>query len=179
MKKTLESISEHVHAFYTTGSYSIQNNIIDLYSELPDVVLEDSNGNGYKLELKYSKDISTNEIPCMLCIYQHGHPTNREMLIRDSFVWKNDQISISSVFLNTNFPLSKVLVITIHDEDFEEWHASVYKFFVQHYVNFNSATEAYEFDITMLTEFINGTATLPNGNEEPRTVGGGVLEPVI
>ncbi|WP_299104347.1 hypothetical protein [uncultured Tenacibaculum sp.] len=124
-----------------------------------------------------SYDISNDFIPCMLSVYKHGHPTHREKIIGDNLNWDRQTLTLDSIFNCTDFSCEKILVITVHDEDFEDWHINVYRFFVQHHVDFNTSTNEFECDIDLLQDFIGGKSDVSLIEEEPRTVGGGVLDP--
>lgn len=166
----------HKQPFYSTGTYSIKENTIDLATEIPNVELS-YKGNSHKLGLKHYYDISSDSIPCMLAIYSHGHPTDREKLPIKDLDWDKKTLKLDNVFKSSNFPQSKILVITLHDEDFEDEHKAIYRFFVKHHVIFDANSKTYDLDIKSLQEFINGKLKNYTSNEEPRTVGGGVIDP--
>jgi len=168
--------SIHKQTFSSTGTYSIEQNSIELATEIPMVTLSHS-GKNHSLGLKGCIDISSKRVPCMLSIYAHGHPTDRRKLPAENLVWDKKSLSLNSIFDDTNFPENKILVISVHDEDFEDWHSHIYRFFVQHHVSFNGTLQEYDCDIKSLQEFINGKFIDFASEEEPRTVGGGVLDP--
>ena len=168
--------SAHKQIFCSRGIYSIDNNKIEITTEIPQITLTDS-GNNYNLTLKECYDISSESIPCMLALYSHGHPTNREKLAFANLDWDRKSIDLNSVFKATNFPQDKILVITLHDEDFEEGNIEIYRFFVKHHVTFNSTSKIYERDMELLQKFITGNVINEIEHEEPRSVCGGVLDP--
>jgi len=168
----------HKQTFYTRGTYSTQNNEIKMYTDIPEVTLSES-GNDYTLKLKNCYDISTKTIPCILVVYSHGHPTDRSKLEAENTVWDENILPLNSVFENTEFPLKKIFVITLHDEDFQEWHTEIYRFYVQHHVSFNADTDKFIYDLEILQHFIAGKPIQIQVNEEPKTAGGGVIDPII
>ncbi|WP_299884323.1 hypothetical protein [uncultured Lacinutrix sp.] len=172
--KSLET-SAHKQLFYTRGSYSIEKNKIDIATEIPQITLTNS-GKDYRLELKQCYDISSESIPCFLAIYSHGHPTDRKKLAFENLDWNRDTLELDSIFKVASFTNEKILVITLHDEDFEDSNIEIYRFFVKHHVTFNSNSKEYECDMELLQKFVAG---IPANiiEEEPRTVGGGVLHP--
>ncbi len=168
----------HKQTFYTRGTYSTQNNEIKMYTDIPEVTLSES-GNDYNLKLKNCYDISTKTIPCILVVYSHGHPTDRSKLEADNTKWDENTLALDSVFENTEFPLKKIFAITLHDEDFDEWHTNIYRFYVQHHVSFNADTDKFIYDLEILQHFIAGKPIQIQVNEEPKTAGGGVIDPII
>lgn len=177
MEKITPKSSEHVQTFSSTGTYSITKNSISLFTEIPKVELIDHGKNTYSLQHRGCYNISTPSITCMLNVYTHGHPTNREKLIPQIMEWDSQELTFTSVFEEGKSMTSKILVITVHDEDFEEWQKHVYRFFIQNHVSYDPIKEVYEIDIKVLQEFLNGTYINTSAEEEPRTVGGGVLDP--
>ncbi|WP_422104167.1 hypothetical protein [Winogradskyella sp.] len=177
MKETTLKSPEHVRTFYSTGNYSIENKTVEMFTEIPKVILSDENGKTYSLAQVKRYDISTTNISCMLSIYAHGHPTNREKLASENMIWDKNQFPLDEVFSNFDFSNNKILVITVHDEDFEQWHKDVYRFFVQNHVSYDAKSEEYIFNLEELQEFINGSFKDVNPKEEPKTVAGGVLDP--
>jgi hypothetical protein len=177
MKESTLKSPEHVRTFYSTGNYSVKNNKIEMFTEIPDVNLIDEKGQTYYLSQKERYNISSENIPCLLCVYKHNHPTDRRKLISENMIWDKNQFSLEEVFSNFKFIIHKILVITVHDEDFEEWHKEVYKFFVQNHVSYNLKLEEYILNLKDLKEFINGSFKSVEFEEEPKTVAGGVLDP--
>lgn len=177
MENTTMKNPEHVSTFYSTGNYSVQNNLIEMYTEIPKIELFDADGKIYTLSQKHCYDISTKSITCLLNIYGHGHPTERTKVRMENRVWDKNQLGLRDVFPNKDFQNEPILVITVHDEDFEEWHTAVYKFYVQNHVSYDDKSKEYEFDIQTLQEFIDGPFVQIQVEEEPRTVSGGVLDP--
>jgi hypothetical protein len=176
-KMTPLKTSEHKQTFYSRGTYCTKNNTIEIATEIPIIALSDS-GNEYSLKLGNCYDISSKDIPCMLAIYSHGHPTERRKLATENLDWDRQTRRLDSVFNHTRFSNDKILVITVHDEDFEDWHKAIYRFFVQHHVSFNASSKDYDYDIKLLQDFIAGKyVNITEQEEEPRTVGGGVLDP--
>ncbi|MDY8134681.1 hypothetical protein [Aquimarina sp. 2201CG5-10] len=176
-KKTSLETPEHKQTFYSRGTYCTKNNAIEIATEIPMVALSDS-GNEYSLKLRNCYDISSKDVPCMLTIYSHGHPTDRRKLATENLDWDRQTLDLDSVFDHTSFPNDKILVITVHDEGFEDWHKAIYRFFVQHHVSFNTSSKDYDYDIKLLQDFIAGKyINITEQEEEPRTVGGGVLDP--
>lgn len=168
----------HKQTFYTTGTYCIQNNELKMSTDIPEVTLTDS-GTEYNLKLQNCYDISTASIPCILVVYSHGHPTNRNKLEAESTKWDENIRPLNSVFKNTNFPIQRILAITLHDEDFEEWHTEIYRFYVEHHVSFNADTNKFVYDLEILQHFIAGKPIQIQVNEEPKTAGGGVIDPFV
>jgi hypothetical protein len=169
--------AQHVKNFYSFGTYSIEKNELVINTEVPDVTITGEGGKLHSLELQSCFDISSNEIPCIFTLFKHNHPTNREKLPSKNTVWQVNKKKLSDVFLSTNFPKSKILVITMHDEDFEEWHLGAYRLFVERHVTFDESSNSYNDNIQALSEFIDGASSQKNVKEEPRTVSGGVLDP--
>lgn len=169
--------SAHKQTFYTRGTYCTQNNELKLYTNIPEVTLSDSE-NDYNLKLKNCYDVSTKTIPCMLLVYSHGHPTDRDKLEAENTKWDENIRPLDSVFKNTSFPQEKIFVITLHDEDFDEWHTNIYRFYMQHHVSFNADTNKYIYDLEILQHFIAGKSIQIQVNEEPKTAGGGVIDPI-
>lgn len=170
--------TEHKQTFYTRGTYCTKDNKLMMRTDIPEVTLEHE-GNEYNLKLKDCYDISTASIPCILIVYSHGHPTNRNKLEAESTKWDEDTRTLDSVFENTEFPLKKIFAITLHDEDFEEWHKDIYRFYVQHHVSFNTDTNKYIYDLEILQHFIAGKPIQIQVDEEPKTAGGGVIDPLV
>lgn len=168
--------SKYKQTFYSQGTYSKEKNEINLSTEIPMINLSDSQ-NTYELTLRNSYDISSKSTPCMLVIYSHGHPTHRNKLESEGLNWDEKTLPLNSVFQSTEFTKEKILVITLHDEDFEEWHIAVYRFFVEHHVSFNSDENDYFYDLEILENFIAGESTEIRIDEEPKTVGGGTIDP--
>lgn len=168
----------HKQTFYTTGTYCTQKNELKMHTDIPDVILSDSE-NEYNLKLKNCYDISTSSIPCILIVYSHGHPTDRTKLEAENTKWDENTRSLDAVFANTEFPLNKIFAITLHDEDFEEWNTEIYRFYVQHHVSFNADTNKYVYDLEILQHFIAGKPMQIQVNEEPKTAGGGVIDPFV
>ncbi len=177
MEKVLPKESQHVQAFFSKGTYSIEKDTLEFFTEIPNVQLSHSDGKSFKLQHLDCHDISTKNVPCMLSIFYHGHPTHRSKLPQENLFWEKKEMKLSKVFNKKGFPLDKILVITIHDEDFEKWHTEMYRFFVQNHVAYDKVKGEYIYDLNALQEFINGSGRVVNENEEPRTAGGGVLEP--
>lgn len=177
MEKSLSKQPEHVQTFFSKGTYSLKKNEFDLFTEIPSIELSNETGKKFKLEHNCCLNISTQKIPCILNIYCHNHPTNRRKLRANGMEWDKKTLKFSKVFTTFKFPLKKILVITVHDEDFEIWHTDVYRFFIQHHVSYDFKSEKFDLDLNVLQEFLNGSYVHINVNEEPRTVGGGVLEP--
>jgi hypothetical protein len=169
--------SYHVSTFYSTGNYSVENNVIELYTEIPSVELSDTSGKSYSLSLTRYYDISIKPVTCLLCIYGHGHPTDRTKLPMENRQWDKNELNLKEVFPEKEFQGERILVITVHDEDFEDWHQEVYKFYVQHHVTYDDKLNEFDFDIHPLQEFINGSFVHIQVEEKPRTVGGGVIDP--
>ena len=174
-KRSLNALV-HKQIFCSKGTYSIKKNTIDIATEIPQITLSDSK-NDYNLKLKKSFDISSKNIPCMFLIYSHGHPTDRRKLAFENLDWDRKSLPLDSVFKHTNFPQDKILVITLHDEDFEDCHIEIYRFFVQYHVIFNSESKEYECDMELLQKFVAGKLIDVVDLEEPRTIGGGVIDP--
>lgn len=170
--------SEHKQTFETKGTYCKTHNELKINTELPEVPFQEE-GKEYVLELKNCYDISNNQIPCMLLVYSHGHPTDRSRLEAVNMNWDRKTLPLDSVFNHTDFPQEKIFVITLHDEDFEEWHTAIYKFYVQHHVLYDTDTKKYVYDLEILQHFIAGKPTNTIENEEPKTAGGGVIDPII
>lgn len=168
--------SAHKQIFCSNGNYSIATNKIELKTKIPQINLSDS-GNNYSLALKKRYDISSENTPCMLVVYSHGHPTNRSKLTSENLGTDENTFSLDSVFKHTNFPQDKILVITLHDEDFEDSHLEIYRFFVENHVIFNPESRIYERDMELLQRFIAGKNIEVVETEEPRSVCGGVLDP--
>ncbi|WP_025663183.1 hypothetical protein [Aquimarina megaterium] len=169
--------SEHKQTFYSRGTYCTKNNAIEIATEIPIIDLSESE-NVYSLKLRNCYDISSKNISCMLTIYKHGHPTDRRKLATENLDWDRETLSLDSVFNHTRFPNNKILVITVHDEDFEDWHIHIYRFFVQHHVSFDTSLKDYDYNLKLLQDFIVGkSVNITEEEEEPRTVGGGVLDP--
>lgn len=177
MEKITPQNSEHVQTFCSTGTYSIINNSISLFTEIPKIQLKGIGDKVHALTHKCCYDISTSAITCMLNVYSHGHPTNRKKLVVENMHWDPQELVFTSIFKNGQSKTSKILVITVHDEDFQEWQKHVYRFFIQNHVSYDFKTETYDIDVKVLQEFLNGPYTNLLVNEEPRTVGGGVLDP--
>ncbi|MBC8753926.1 hypothetical protein H2O64_04540 [Kordia sp. YSTF-M3] len=169
--------SEHKQTFYTRGTYCTQNNEIKMRTDIPEITLSES-GNDYNLEFKDCYDISSENTPCILIVYSHGHPTDRNRLVAESSIWDENTRPLDSVFENTDFPQEKIFVITLHDEDFDEWHTDIYRFYTQHHVSFNADTKKYVYDLEILQHFIAGKSIHIQVNEEPKTAGGGVIDPI-
>ena len=167
--------SAHKQLFYSKGTYSIEENNVEIATEMPQITLTDS-GNDYSLELKQCYDISSKNNPCLLALYSHGHPTDRRKLAFENLDWNRNTLQLDSIFKATDFSNEKILIITLHDEDFEDSNIEIYRFFVQQHVTFNSDSSEYECDMELLQKFVAGK---PEDiiEEEPRTVGGGVLHP--
>ncbi|WP_430412133.1 hypothetical protein [Kordia sp.] len=178
METELPRNPEHVQTFLCAGHYSIEKNEIELSTEIPSIALLDNEENSYILKHEECFDISTERIPCMLSVYAHGHPTHRRKLRFENMRWDKSKLEFNKTFIDFQFSARKILVITVHDEDFEDWHASIYKFFVQNYVTYDDKQDKYNLDINILQEFINGPYVDIKPNEEPRTVGGGVIDPI-
>ena len=178
METELPRKSEHVQTFFCMGHYSIENNKMELSTEVPSIRLSDNEENSYILKHINCFDISTETIPCILSVYAHGHPTHRSKLRFENMHWDKCELEFNKVFIEFEFSIHKILVITVHDEDFENWHTSIYKFFVQNYVTYDYKEDKYNLDINALQEFINGPHIDTKPNEEPRTVGGGVIDPI-
>lgn len=132
MEKLVSKQPEHVQTFFSKGTYSLKKNEFDLFTEIPSIEL--SNEIGKKIKLQHSRclNISTQKIPCILNVYCHNHPIHRRKLQSGNTEWDKKTFKFSEVFTTFKFPLTKILVITVHDEDFEDWHTNVYRFFVQH-----------------------------------------------
>ncbi len=173
---TTSKASAHKQTFYSKGTYSIEKNAIEIATKIPVVELSDSE-NTYSLNLRNTYDISSEDIPCLLAIYSHGHPTDRRKLTVGNLDWDRQTLFLDSVFNHTSFPQDKILVITVHDEDFKDWHIAIYRFFVQHHVSFDTLSKDYNYNIELLQQFIGGEPFDIIIEEEPRTVGGGVLDP--
>jgi len=169
--------AQHVKSFYSFGTYSIEKDELVVNTEIPNITIEGEGDMIYRLELQACFDISSEEIPCLFLLFKHNHPTNREKLPSENIVWKENKRKLSDVFLSTDFPKSKILVITMHDEDFEEWHLGAYKLFIERHVTFDESSAKYNDNLKTLREFIDGALSKTNVNEEPRTVSGGVLDP--
>lgn len=120
MEKITPQDSAHVQTFCSTGNYSITNNSISLFTEIPKIELVDTNEKIYTLAHKKCYDISTDNITCMLNVYTHGHPTSREKLVAENKQWDPQELTFSSIFKEGQTKTNKILVITVHDEDFEE-----------------------------------------------------------
>lgn len=177
MEKITPQNSEHVQAFCSTGTYSIINNSISLFTEIPKIELRGIGNKIHSLTHKCCHDISTAAITCLLNVYSHEHPTNREKLVSENMYWDPKELVFTSIFKNGESKTNKILVITVHDEDFQEWQKYVYRFFIQNHVSYDLKTETYDIDVKVLQEFLNGPYVDLLANEEPRTVGGGVLDP--
>jgi len=173
---TTSKASAHKQPFYSKGTYSIEKNSIEIATEIPMVELSDSE-NTYSLNFRDPYDISSENVPCLLAIYNHGHPTDRKKLTAENLDWDRQTLTLDSIFNQTSFPQDKILVITVHDEDFENWHIAIYRYFVQHHVAFDTSSQDYNYNIELLQEFIGGKPLNITIDEEPRTVGGGVLDP--
>lgn len=169
--------SNHKQTFYSRGTYNKEKNEIYLSTEIPMTSLSDSQ-NTYGLSMGNCYDISSESTPCMLVIYNHGHPTHRDKLPPENLDWDRKTLLLNSVFQNREFNKEKILVITLHDEDFDEWHIAVYRFFVENHVSFDLAENDYFYDLEILEDFIAGKSTEIRIDEEPRTVGGGTIDPV-
>lgn len=168
--------SAHKQTFYSRGTYSVEKNEIFLATEIPKILILEGE-NTYSLKLKNCYNISSSTIPCMLVVYSHGHPTNREKLPSENLDWDRKTLQLDSVFEHTEFPQEKILVITLHDEDFEESQIAIYRFFVNYHASFNQDANDYLYDLQLLQDFIAGKSTEIKINEEPRTAGGGVIDP--
>jgi hypothetical protein len=177
MKNSTMKNPGHVSTFYSTGSYSVENNLIEMYTEIPRIELSGPYGKAYSLSLTHHYDISTKHVTCLLIIYGHGHPTDRTKLTMENRGWDKNELDLKDVFPDKNFQGERILVITVHDEDFEEWHKEVYKFYVQNHVTYDEKANEFEFDIHPLQEFIDGSFVHIQVEEDPRTVAGGVLDP--
>ncbi len=177
MEKITPQDSAHVRTFPSTGTYSISNNSISLFTEIPKIELVDTNEKTYTLAHKKCYDISTDKITCMLNVYTHGHPTSREKLVSENLQLDTQELNFTDVFKEAETKTNKILVITVHDEDFEEQDKHVYRFFVKSHVSYDPTTEIYDIDVKVLQEFLNGPYVDTSVQEEPRTVGGGVLDP--
>ena len=167
---------QYKQTFYSKGTYCLKNNQIKIATETPSIKLSDDK-NTYSLKLKKCYDISSKNIPCMLMVYAHGHPTHREKISTENLNWSDETFALDTVFDATEFPQEKILVITVHDEDFEKWHTKVYRFFVEYHVDFKTSTKNFDYNINILQDFIGGKPIEEVIEEEPRTVGGGVLDP--
>ncbi|WP_028890360.1 hypothetical protein [Tenacibaculum ovolyticum] len=176
-KNTFLENAKHKQTFHSKGTYCKKNNEIKIATEIPKISLSDSEKT-YSLSLKKHDDISSEFIPCMLAVYGHGHPTHRGKIGAGNLDWDRKRFPLSSIFKCTNFPCEKILVITVHDEDFEDWHIAIYRFFVQHHVSFNDDEKNFDYDIKILQDFIAGKSKEIIQQEEPRTVGGGVIDPI-
>lgn len=169
--------SAHKQTFETNGTYCIAKNELNINTELPEVPFQEDGK--YTLKLKKCYDISNTQFPCMLIVYHHGHPENRSRLEAINMQWDRNTLPLDSVFKNSNFPQEKIFVITLHDEDFEEWQTTIYRFYAEHHVLFNTEKDAYMYDIDILQHFIAGKPIQMQVNEEPKTAGGGVIDPFI
>lgn len=172
---TLLNSKVHKQTFYTRGTYSVTENKIDMATEIPTITIPGPENN-HNLSLESYHDISSENIPCMLVIYSHGHPTHREKLPAENLDWDRKALTLDEVF-KTNAPQGKIFVITLHDEDFEDWHIAIYRFFVQHHVSFDTTSNEYEYDLQILQNFVAGKPVEIIVEEEPRTVNGGVIDP--
>ncbi|CAA0157811.1 hypothetical protein [Tenacibaculum maritimum] len=175
-KNNFLETAKHKQTFYSTGNYCKKNNEIRISTEIPLITIPDTQEK-YSLELKDCYDVSSEFIPCMLSVYKHGHPTYREKIVNESLNWDSQTLTLSSIFKCTDFSCEKILVITVHDEDFEDWHIDIYRFFVQHHVDFKTSNNEFECDMNLLQDFIGGKSVRALIEEEPRTIGGGVLDP--
>lgn len=166
----------HRQTFTSTGTYSIESNEIKLETEIPAITLSDANKT-YELKIKNCYDISNENIACMLVIYSHGHPSDRRKLQSESLITHKQVLTFNNIFKNSTLPSDKIFVITVHDEDFKEEYKTIYHFFAEYHVTFDDISESFERNLRPLKEFINGKFQELNSNEEPRTVGGGVIDP--
>ncbi|WP_298510916.1 hypothetical protein [uncultured Kordia sp.] len=170
--------SKHVKAFYSEGRYSLENDSFDLFTEIPNVQLFCDKGKAYSLGQDSYFDISSNQIPCLLNVFKHGHPSHRLKLNQENLTWVSDTEKLSSVFEDLDFPIEKILVITVHDEDFHISHTETYKIFIKKNVTYDFQNKKYNFLINDLEYYLNKNISLP-ANEEPRTVSGGTIDPIF
>ncbi|MFK7748053.1 MAG: hypothetical protein AB8B65_06670, partial [Kordia sp.] len=164
--------SKHIGAFYSEGRYSLEKDSFDLFTEIPSVQLFCSEGKPYSLNHDSYFDVSSDEIPCLLNIFKHGHPSHRLKLNQENLTWISDSEKLSTVFDDLDFPIEKILVITVHDEDFQVSHTNTYKSFIKKNVTYDFQNKKYKFLIKDLEYYLNKNISLPS-NEEPRTVSGG------
>lgn len=177
MDKITPQDAAHKQTFCSRGVYSITDNLISISTEIPTTKLVDDNLKTYSLLHKKCYNISTPSFTCILNVYAHGHPTSRERLVSENLQWDTQELNFTDVFKEGVAKTNKILVITVHDEDFEEWQKYVYRFFIQSYMSYDPTTETYEGDLKVLQDFLDGPYIDASTNEEPRTVGGGVLDP--
>ncbi|WP_420572779.1 hypothetical protein [Kordia sp.] len=171
--------TEHKQTFYTRGTYCTKNNELKINTELPEIPFQEESET-YEWKLKNCYDISNTKFPCMLIVYGHGHPTDRSRLEAVNMDWDRKTLELNSVFKNTTtLQQKKIFVITLHDEDFKEWHTAVYRFYAAHYVLFDTDTNEYVYDIDILQDFVAGKNIQEQVNEEPKTTKGGVIDPII
>lgn len=176
MKETSLENSKQIKYLQSHGYYSISKDEYEINTELPDVTLTDKVNNNYRLKNFGVYNISSVNIPCFLVIYKHEHPTHRQKLDANNRIWDKQTGKLSQVIPNLHLNKSKVLIINMHDEDFSESELEIYCDFVKKNITFNEAEAKYVYDCVLLRKSLNDSST--NFNEEPRTCGGGVLDPI-
>lgn len=170
--------SAYKQTFETRGTYCIQKNELKINTELPKAPFQEEN-EAYNWQLKNCYNISNDKFPCMLLVYSHGHPTDRSRIEAINLDWDRKTLLLNEVFENTTFDGKKIFVITLHDEDFEDRNIEIYRFYAAHHVYFDSNKDEYVYDMDILQHFIAGKPIQIQVNEEPKTAGGGVIDPFV
>ncbi|GAB5398807.1 MAG: hypothetical protein Aureis2KO_03920 [Aureisphaera sp.] len=160
------------------GTYSVSNDTFEINTEIPKLNLADGLGNTYSLQYFKSYDISSSGVSCILSIFKHNHPTHRSVLNSESLIWDKQKGKLSDIIPPMNLCTTKILVINMHDEDFEELQLEKYRGFVDEKVTFDGQTSMFNYGCTELQQYLGTGTGSGTYNEEPRTCGGGVLDPI-